>query len=1032
MVSSEQWLETLPKPWELGPGLEWHVFISYRSDVVRVIDLCDALRSRGYRVLHEKHEDATADALTRSSSAILVWSSKVADSQWCAEQLSKLTQRAEAEPRFHHMCLDLKKAPPGPQGTKLLTLLYGLRGQTPPPDAAKLAEDVDRDAEEVVGKIGQMTELPGSLGPSWSCGPALGNRLAEVLNNIGRYQEGLGVLREVEKKFGRTLRGEQLKGVAQARWGHLQDALETLGKLYDEGHRDPETLGIYAGRWMDSYDRTGDRRELAKSRDLYAEAFRISPTDYYTGINAAAKSVFLRDREAAIRFSKQVQDIVALELQTEKDVYWLLATDAEAQLINGNYQEAARRYRAAVTKAPKDYGSQFSTWVQAKRLMQVVGTSDNDRERIWRVFRHLTDAAPSPSMSEPPCRRLRVFAFDPSMARHLETASVNEVTLRIPWEAHPRDGISSLQQGPVGEYLEVTDYDPASGCFYEPVDLDDQRLLAMDGLSPSEGDPKFHQQMVYAVAMNLIDHFERALGRRALWASHMISPSEGDRSEFVRRLRIYPHALREANAYYSPQKKAVLFGYFRPEVDEPDLRGTVFTCLSHDVVSHEISHALLDGLHPRFAEPSNPDVLAFHEAFADIVALFQHFSHSQVLRHEIARTRSDLATQNLLGQLAQQFGRAIGRRGALRDALGEVDEKTQQWRPKQPRPEELNQAREPHTRGSILVAAIFDAYLAIYQSRIADLLRIATQGSGVLAPGALHPDLVSRLADEAAKTATHFLRICMRALDYCPPVDITLGDYLRAIITADVDLVRDDQYNYRLAILEGFQRRGIYPDDVQTLSVTSLVWRPPRDNRIDLRPLFGEGMLKPEWRPTADRKQLWDTMRRNAETVQSWLNQYCSSELGEELGLALGADSPRSLYRQNGRPTVEVHSVRVARRNTPQGSTVTDLVVEIVQRRRGYFEADRQETIDRADGDLPDADRGDFTFYGGCTLLIDPLDCRVRYAITKNILSKQRLARERAFRTGEDPSLRATYFGDPGRDHAPREPFALLHRPVEA
>ena len=30
----------------------------------------------------------------------------------------------------------------------------------------------------------------------------------------------------------------------------------------------------------------------------------------------------------------------------------------------------------------------------------------------------------------------------------------------------------------------------------------------------------------------------------------------------MQRLRIYPHALREANAYYSPTKKALLFGYF--------------------------------------------------------------------------------------------------------------------------------------------------------------------------------------------------------------------------------------------------------------------------------------------------------------------------------------------------------------------------------------------------------------------------------------------------------------------------------------
>jgi hypothetical protein len=107
-----------------------------------------------------------------------------------------------------------------------------------------------------------------------------------------------------------------------------------------------------------------------------------------------------------------------------------------------------------------------------------------------------------------PDRRLRVYTFDPSLATQLETALINEAVLPIPWE--------DLKPGPVGDYLEVVDYDPASGCFYEPVNLEEPRLLAQDGVAPSEGNPHFHQQMVYAVAMTTIKNFERALGRKAL------------------------------------------------------------------------------------------------------------------------------------------------------------------------------------------------------------------------------------------------------------------------------------------------------------------------------------------------------------------------------------------------------------------------------------------------------------------------------------------------------------------------------------
>ncbi|HYJ80004.1 MAG TPA: hypothetical protein VEW03_10405, partial [Longimicrobiaceae bacterium] len=206
-------------------------------------------------------------------------------------------------------------------------------------------------------------------------------------------------------------------------------------------------------------------------------------------------------------------------------------------------------------------------------------------------------------------RCLRGYAIDPSVAQRLDTASIAEVVFRVPWE--------EVCPGPVGEYVEVIDYDPVAGCFYAPVDLDERGVLADRGLPPSEGVPQFHQQMVYAVASLTIRNFEHALGRRALW-SHGPGEHEYDDSRYVQRLRIYPHALREANAYYSPAKKALLFGYFAaPEPEGGAPAGMVFTCLSHDVIAHETTHALLDGLHRRLGQPTNPDMLAFHEAFAD-------------------------------------------------------------------------------------------------------------------------------------------------------------------------------------------------------------------------------------------------------------------------------------------------------------------------------------------------------------------------------------------------------------------------------
>ena len=539
--------------------------------------------------------------------------------------------------------------------------------------------------------------------------------------------------------------------------------------------------------------------------------------------------------------------------------------------------------------------------------------------------------------------------------------------------------------------------------------------------------------MVYAVAMTTIRNFERALGRRILWSQ----ADEEQKYQFVRRLRIYPHALREANAYYSPHKKALLFGYFPAAAEGRNLPGgTVFTCLSHDVVAHETTHALLDGLHRRFIEPTNADSLALHEGFADVVALFQHFSFPAALRDQIRKTRGDLAGQNLLGQLAQQFGEAIGQYGALRDALGEVDKETRKWRPKEPNPADLAATSEPHARGAILVAAGFDAFLSIYKSRIADLLRIATSGTGVLPEGDLHPDLVDRLAREASATAAHVLNMCIRALDYCPPVDACFGDYLRALVTADRDLVPDDDRGYRVAVVEAFRRRGIYPQGVRSLSTENLCWSGPLDADVDeLRKLLPgvEDLrrLPPDWSGSCDRQKIQQDMAVSAKAVHDWLLSDNGRSMGRLVGLAVEPTAPFSIERspKNGLPRFEVHSVRPARRQGPDGQTLSDLVIEVTQRRRGYFDADFQKKVDKAPMDPPPAE--DFWFRGGCTLLVDLESREVRYCIGKGIVSPERLEAQRAFLGGPaDGSLRATYFGDPRR-LTPAEPFAMLHRPLE-
>ncbi len=524
--------------------------------------------------------------------------------------------------------------------------------------------------------------------------------------------------------------------------------------------------------------------------------------------------------------------------------------------------------------------------------------------------------------------------------------------------------------------------------------------------------------------------------------------------QFVQRLRLYPHALRDQNAYYSPQKRAILFGYFPAGDADPGAQypgGVVFTCLAHDVIAHETTHAILDGMHAHFIEPTNPDVFAFHEAFADIVALFQRFTYPELLRDQIAKARGRLDAGTLMTSLALQFGQATGRHHALRDAVGYVVKQSRtrgeaEWRDQseesdmdgeggsratladaarefndatrylwkrfQADPSLLANVEEPHERGSFLVAAVFDAYLRIYEDRIVDLKRIATGGTGVLPDGDLHPDLVNRMANEAAKSAHHVLRMCLRAMDYLPPIDITFGEFLRALITADFDLVPDDDRRYRIAFIEAFRKWGIYPRDVRTLSEETLRWSPPTARKIYLFPelvlldkenredrLRAAGKARRallEWQPGQPRNDIFEkTKEAQRELWQFFRENILDRDTKEEiLG---GIDTQRSFQVTNLRP---------ARRIGPRGEFLTEMVIEILQSSNAlpYDEQERKDEKARRKREREELrERGEvkepdpLPFRGGVTLIVNMDDYSIRYAIRKRIDSSAREARQREY-----------------------------------
>ena len=590
-------------------------------------------------------------------------------------------------------------------------------------------------------------------------------------------------------------------------------------------------------------------------------------------------------------------------------------------------------------------------------------------------------------------RKLRIYATDPMSGRRSPYRIVIDI------ENEP-----DLRRGARGAILEVWDYDGVRDRYYAPVDLNDHALLMEGGLAPSESDPRFHQQMVYAVAMKVVETARRALGR----------PVTFYRSKTKPRLKLIPHAFYGANAFFDPELNAILFGYFQASRTDPgpNLPGqNVFTCLSHDVIAHEVTHAIVHRLRRYFLEPTNWDVLAFHEAFSDIVALFQRFTYHDLLVAYVQSTGGRLQDESMLVGLAQQVGYASGTGKALRSAIGQAD------------PQDIRRQYEPHARGAILVSAIFDGYFRTYENRIADLLRIATGGTGILPQGRLHPDLTNWLATEAAYVADRVLRMCFRAFDYLPPVDVTFGDFLRAIVTSDYELNPEDRDELRYNMIEAFRKRGIYTSNTTSLAEESLLWPSAigdplpaldEDIRRDARSYLGLSAAALDWSSRAT------SQRRKESALETYQQVSLSPDRQEE------ADAPSDegqfrnrvfaqlqRYGQDCASTlgldpalsVAVSGFHAVQRLGSDQRVLVEFVVQFVQ------------TDSNANDDL-----GGLPLRAGTTVVFG-VDGEVRYVVAKplpsnqlstslNAAAEKRVGRIRAFVDQLDSNDPVLAFGD--------------------
>jgi hypothetical protein len=284
--------------------------------------------------------------------------------------------------------------------------------------------------------------------------------------------------------------------------------------------------------------------------------------------------------------------------------------------------------------------------------------------------------------------------------------------------------------------------------------------------------PAFHQVNVFSVLNRTLDLVEEEVGHPIVWK---------DGGPLVVR----PHAFEGMNAYYDPMNPSLNFGYF----NSPFRRAPVWTCLSHDIVTHELAHAILDTFRPLYLYSSDIDTSALHESFADILVMFAALQYPSVVEHVYRETGGDMRHPSLITRLAEEFGVGVFGAGVpyLRSALEGAKYAA-------------DEPKQPHVRSTIWTAAIYEILQKLAEC-------IEPDGFDNTASG------FARFINGLVK-ATHVLKgMLIRALHYTPPTSLSMPMLARLIYEADARVYPTDS-KFRDIAKEVFIARNLWNDKI--------------------------------------------------------------------------------------------------------------------------------------------------------------------------------------------------------------------------
>jgi hypothetical protein len=154
----------------------------------------------------------------------------------------------------------------------------------------------------------------------------------------------------------------------------------------------------------------------------------------------------------------------------------------------------------------------------------------------------------------------------------------------------------------------------------------------------------------------------------------------------------------QANAYYD--REGLKFFSFNAKGK------TIDTCMSSDIVSHELGHALLDAIKPDMFSSASLESSGFHESFGDVISIFAALKHQQVVDILWAQTGGDLRKPNIVESVAEQFGLALNMGAGLRTAINNFNYTKPETLPNNAPNNQLSS--ECHSFSRVMTGAVYD------------------------------------------------------------------------------------------------------------------------------------------------------------------------------------------------------------------------------------------------------------------------------------------------------------------------------------